>query len=250
MKQVKYIIFLSILGGIFLILYRNCDSKGLRRYWISFKMAVFISLILAGLIPSSTEAVEPPGPNLNPLIERLHLGKSGPGPRAKADARRNAKGSGSFMIPGADGFVSSRNYRPYQKPLSARRPGRIKKGPFDPDQEQGKGRCKSEVQETKTYNIKSQIGNHKKLTKISNKIRKNSKFVQEFNGLEQKLRNGNMKAGRGVKPLPNSNGIYYARGYTEGARLYFKYSGDNVIILGESNKPTQDAVIEFLLKNY
>jgi len=59
-----------------------------------------------------------------------------------------------------------------------------------------------------------------------------------------------MKAGRGVKFLPNSNGIYYARGYTEGTRLYFHYSGDNIVILGESNKPTQDAVIEFLLKNY
>lgn len=58
-----------------------------------------------------------------------------------------------------------------------------------------------------------------------------------------------MKAGRGVKLLSNSNGIYYARGYNEGARLYFKYSGDNIIILGESNKLTQDAVIEFLLKN-
>ena len=44
--------------------------------------------------------------------------------------------------------------------------------------------------------------------------------------------------------------IYYARGYTEGARLYFKYSEDNIIVLGESNKPTQDAAIEFLLKNY
>lgn len=82
------------------------------------------------------------------------------------------------------------------------------------------------------------------------KIRKNPKLVQEFNGLEQKLRNGNMKAGRGVKPLSGSNGIYYARGYTEGARLYFKYSGDNIIVLGESNKPTKDAVIEFLLNNY
>ena len=73
----------AILGGVFLILYRNCERKGLRRYWISFRMAVFISLILAGLIPSSTEAVEPPGTNLNPSIERLHLEKSGPGPRAK-----------------------------------------------------------------------------------------------------------------------------------------------------------------------
>ena len=86
MKPLKYIIFLSILGGIFLILYRNCDSKGLRRYWISFKMAVFISLILAGLIPSSPEGSTASGTNLNPSIERLlkisggDLGKSGPGP--------------------------------------------------------------------------------------------------------------------------------------------------------------------------
>ena len=50
--------------------------------------------------------------------------------------------------------------------------------------------------------------------------------------------------------LSGSNGIYYARGQIEGARLYFKYSGDNIIVLGESNKPTQDAVIEFLLKNF
>ena len=250
MKPLKYIIFFSILCGIFFIVYRNCDRKGLGRYWISFKMAILIAATLAGLIAENAEAVEPYGTNTNPSIERSHLGKSGPGPRAKADARRNAQSSGSFLIPGANGFVPSRNYKPYQKPLSARRPGKIRKSPFNPDQEQGKSTCKSEVQETKTYNIQSQIGNHKKLTKISNKIRKNPKLVQEFNGLEQKLRNGNMKAGRGVKPLSGSNGIYYARGYTEGARLYFKYSEDNIIILGESNKPTQDAVIEFLLKNY
>ena len=78
------------------------------------------------------------------------------------------------------------------------------------------------------------------------------KCLNELNrrASEQKLRNGNMKAGRGVKPLPNSNGIYYALGYTEGARLYFKYSGDNIIVLGESDKSTQNKVIEFLLKNY
>lgn len=246
MKLVKYIIFLSFLGSIFLILYRNSENKGLRRCLTSLKMAVFITAILAGLIPGNAEAVEPYGTNKNPSIERSHLGKSGPGPRAKADARRNAQSSGRFLIPGANGFVPSQNHKPYQKPLSATRPGKIRKGPFNPDQEQGKSTCKSEVQETKTYNIQSQIGNHKKLTKISNKIRKNPKLVQEFNGLEQKLRNANMKTVRGVKPLSNSNGIYYARGYTEEARLYFKYSGDNIIILGESNKPTQDAVIEFL----
>ena len=145
MKLVKYIIFLFILGGIFLVFYRNCDKKGFRRLYVSIKMAILIAATLSGLIGENAEAVEPYGTNINPLIERpLKISggdqsKFGPGARAKADTRRNAKSSGSFLIPGADGFVSSRNYRPYQNPLSARRPGKIQKDPFDPDQEQGKG---------------------------------------------------------------------------------------------------------------
>lgn len=45
--------------------------------------------------------------------------KSGPGARAKANARRNARAgkfsSGSSLIPGADGFVPKNPYSPYQK---------------------------------------------------------------------------------------------------------------------------------------
>lgn len=91
---------------------------------------------------------------------------------------------------------------------------------------------------------------NKKLIKISNKIRKNPKLVKELNRLEQKLRNGNIKSGTGVKFLPTSNGIYYARDYTHGGRIYFKYSGDDIIVLGKSDKSEQMAVIKFLLKNY
>lgn len=134
--------------------------------------------------------------------------------------------------------------------MFGKRPAKIKKGQFDPDQSQRKGTCKNDRKETKIYNTKLQINKHKKLTKISNKIRKNPKLVKEFNGLELKLKNGNMKAGRGAKFLPNSNNIYYAWGYTEGTRIYLQYSGNDINILAESNKPTQDAVIEFLLKNY
>lgn len=125
------------MGSIFFILYRNCDKKGLRRYWISFKMAVFIAGVLAGLIPSSTEAVEPYETTLNPLIERVlkmsggDQSKFGPGARAKGDARRNAKGSGSFLIPGANGFVPSQSYRPYQKPVSCRNNVNIKEDQFN-----------------------------------------------------------------------------------------------------------------------
>ena len=182
MKPLKYIIFFLILCNIFTILYRNCDRKGLVRYWISFKMAVYISLILAGLIPGPVEATNPRVSNDLPPMERIvnlsgsDQSKFGPGARAKVDARRNAKGSGSFMIPGADEFVSSRNYRPYQKPLSARRPGKIQKGPFDPDQEQGKGRCKSNRDQTEKYTIESKIHESNTLSKISTKVRKVSRI--------------------------------------------------------------------------
>jgi putative component of toxin-antitoxin plasmid stabilization module len=103
----------------------------------------------------------------------------------------------------------------------------------------------------KTYQVKSQIGKHNKLKKISKKIRNNPKPVKEFARLKEKLQQGNLKAGKGTKYLPGSNGIYYARGATEGARIYFQYSGDNIItIIAESNKATQKEVINCLLKNY
>lgn len=67
------------------------------------------------------------------------LGKSGPGPRAKADARRNAKAgkfsSGSTIIPGADGFVPQNTYCRYHKnaPLSCKPRVKLSDGPFQGD---------------------------------------------------------------------------------------------------------------------
>jgi hypothetical protein len=258
MKIIKYIIFLSVLGGIFLIVYRNSDSKGLRRYWISFKMAVFIALILAGLIPSSTEAVEPYGTNLNPSIERIlkmsggDQSKFGAGARAKADARKNAKGLGSFLIPGADGFVSSRNYRPYQKPLSARRPGKIQKGPFDPDQEQGKGTWKNDREQTEKYTIESKIQESNTLSKISTKVRKDKETAKGLDNLMTQLENKQFGAGRGAEKLPGSKTVFYMRAGNR-ARLFFRYSStdkNSVEILAESNKSEETKVIKNLLKNY
>lgn len=44
------------------------------------------------------------------------LGKSGPGPKAKANARKNFnKGTGSSIIPGASGYTPQHVYRIYQK---------------------------------------------------------------------------------------------------------------------------------------
>ena len=71
MKIFKYIIFISILSGIFFVIYRQSDEKGLQKLWISFKIAVLIAAIVAGLIPANTEAIEPAGNNTQVYQERL-----------------------------------------------------------------------------------------------------------------------------------------------------------------------------------
>ena len=63
--------FLSILGSIFLVIYRQSYDKGLGRWWRSFKIAVLAAAIAAGLIPNSTKVIEPCVPNNPPSIERL-----------------------------------------------------------------------------------------------------------------------------------------------------------------------------------
>ena len=69
-------------------------------------------------------------------IRSGELGKSGPGPRAKADARRNAQAgkfsSGSTIIPGADGFVPQTTYCRYHEnsPLSCKPNVKVSDSPF------------------------------------------------------------------------------------------------------------------------
>ena len=70
------------------------------------------------------------------IIRSGDLGKSGPGARAKADARRNAKAgkfsSGSTVIPGANGFVPQQTYCRYHEnaPLSCKPTVKVTDGPF------------------------------------------------------------------------------------------------------------------------
>jgi len=73
------------------------------------------------------------------IIRSGDLGKSGPGARAKADARRNAKAgkfsSGSTIIPGANGFVPHQTYCRYHEnaPLSCKPNVKVSDGPFQGD---------------------------------------------------------------------------------------------------------------------
>lgn len=63
--------------------------------------------------------------------DHIHLGKSGSGPRAKMDAVRNAKKTGSRSI-FVEGFTHKRQYpaRPIDKPLPFRNGVKIKENPF------------------------------------------------------------------------------------------------------------------------
>jgi hypothetical protein len=64
----RYIIFLSILSGIFFVIYRQSDKKGFRKWWISFQMTALIAAMLAGLISNPVEASETSIPSNSPPI--------------------------------------------------------------------------------------------------------------------------------------------------------------------------------------
>jgi len=66
------------------------------------------------------------------------LGKSGPGPRAKADARRNVRKSGGGSL-FAQGLSPHRQYgsRPTNKSLSCRNSAKLNEDPFNRNQNPG-----------------------------------------------------------------------------------------------------------------
>ena len=72
-------------------------------------------------------------------IRNGDLGKSGPGPKEKSDARRNAKAgkysSGSTIVTGVDAFRPQNTYRHYQQtaPLSCKLKVRLADDPFQGD---------------------------------------------------------------------------------------------------------------------
>lgn len=56
MRIFKYITFLSILCGIFFVIYRKSKEKGFRRWWNSFKVAVVSSAVASDLIDINPES--------------------------------------------------------------------------------------------------------------------------------------------------------------------------------------------------
>ena len=69
-----------------------------------------------------------------------------------------------------------------------------------------------------------------------------------LDSLTTQLANGNLNPGLGSKSLAGTN-ISYAR-HRDGARVYFQMIGDNVVIVGKSNKDNQSRVISILEELY
>ena len=143
MKLIKRIIFLSTFVGLFVIVYRSSDQKGFERFLQSFKITSFIVGIGSGFIPFSTKAFENNVPTRTneTLTERLlpsynqeleflegnaqetlsvDLGKSGPGSRARSDARHAMK---SKSKPGGGVFAETwlQNPSKRSRPAAANR---------------------------------------------------------------------------------------------------------------------------------
>lgn len=76
--------------------------------------------------------------SVNLISRGGYLGKPGPGPRAKADAARNARKTGGGNL-FTQGFTPQRQYcsRPTNKPLSCRNNVKLKKDQFNPSQNPG-----------------------------------------------------------------------------------------------------------------
>jgi hypothetical protein len=68
MKILRYLIFFSILSGIFFVTYKQSEETGLCKWWLAFKIAAYIAAILAGLIATSTRAIETSGNNDQQVI--------------------------------------------------------------------------------------------------------------------------------------------------------------------------------------
>lgn len=75
MKGLKFLTFLSVLGGIFLIINYNSHHRGFYGICKSFKMAVLVATIISGLIsyPVGAEEIEYYFPNNSSAMEKVLL---------------------------------------------------------------------------------------------------------------------------------------------------------------------------------
>ena len=98
MKILRYLIFLSILSGIFFVIYLQSDKKGSRRWRTSFKAAVIIAASLSGLV---YESAEPQEFHLyeNPDRQVILVGRNSSGTPSQSNIGRQGQSPSNFPTP-------------------------------------------------------------------------------------------------------------------------------------------------------
>ena len=272
MKILKYIIFLSILSGIFFVIYRQSDEKGFDRWWRSFKIAGLIAASAAGLIPGSTEAKEPPS-NLSPSIMRQGQRPSNfPTPAAGGRFSQNVPGFNSYRTPPT---VVDRGLGAAANPAGAGNGGGAPE--FDDQCPVPENQKSQESKESKVsdYDYPSNAPKKRKQSaeqceldenvtdrkiEIVYRIKKNPALIREaermgkdqaaqkdVNNLIEQLSLGNDNPGIGTERVKGLKNVSEARGRNEG-RVYFREKDGKIEILAKSNKDNQNKVIGILQK--
>ena len=279
MRILRYLIFLSILSGIFFVIYLQSDQKGFRRWWISFKIAVIIAASLAGLVSESAEAQEF---NLyqNTDQQVILVGRDSSGTPSPSNIGRHGQSPSNFPTPPSGGRPSRNvpGVNPYRTApkvvpgLAAGAGGGGGNAKFDDD------KCpapnKEQSQESKTYDYDYQSKKKKQSAEqceldenvkdakveIVYRIKENPALVREaeragrdqdaqrsINNLVEQLSLGNRNPGIGTENVFKD--VYELRGKNR-ARVYYREVDGKIEILGKSVKSNQQKVINILKKMY
>ena len=283
MKILRYLIFLSILSGIFFVIYRQSDENGFRRWWISFKIAVLIGASAAGLVSESAEAKEfNQFQGTDQQVILVGRDSSGTSSNVPSNIGRQGQSPSNFPTPPAGGRPSWPVYVPKYRTApkvvdsglgAAANPagagGVGGNAEFD-DQCPVPNKEQSQKSKTFDYDYCSNYPKKKKQSaeqceldakiEIVYRIKENPALVREaermgkdqaaqkdVNNLIEQLSLGNDNPGIGNRRVKGLKNVSEARGRNEG-RVYFREKDGKIEILAKSNKDNQNKVIGILQK--
>lgn len=287
MRILKHIIFISILSGIFVLIYRQSDEKGFRRYRTSFKAAAIIATSLAGLVSESAEAQEfhlyentdqqvilarnnSSSPTIRPGVASGFL------PKPRINRPAGAGGVKPTTVRGLStprGLITGKPvtqaHRQRTRLSGAGNPGSAGGGANWDDQCSVPENKKS--QESKPYcDYRSNSPKKKRKSpeqcelgakiEIVYRIKENPALIREaqqagrdqdaqrsLNNLVEQLSLGNRNPGIGTENVFKD--VYELRGKNR-ARVYYREVDGKIEILGKSVKRNQQKVINILKKMY
>ena len=283
MKIWRYLIFLSILSGIFFVIYRQSDENGFRRWWISFKIAVLIAASAVGLVSESAEAKEfNQFQGTDQQVILVGRDSSGTSSNVPSNIGRQGQSPSNFPTPPAGGRPSWPVYVPKyrtapkvvdpglgaaanpagagggggnaefddQCPVPKNQQSQESKT-FDYDycsndpkkKKQSAEQCELDAKIEIVYRIKENPA----LVREAERMGKDQAAQKDVNNLIEQLSLGNDNPGIGNRRVKGLKNVSEARGRNEG-RVYFREKDGKIEILAKSNKDNQNKVIGILQK--